>query len=392
VAEAVTMAQVVRLVALARALDPARYDLQFASARFDELVFAGTRFTRIPIHSLAPDVVARAVARGARIYDAKTLAAYADEDLRVLNAVRPALVVGDLRWSLAVAAPLARVPHAALINAYWSPFAVRDRFPLPDHPIVRLLGERMAAKYFPRALPGVFEWFARPLNDLRRRHGLSPVGDLPALLTHGDHTLFPDVPELVPTKAAPGHHRYLGPVPWSPPVPLPTWWNALDPGRPTAYATLGSSGRADLVPIVVAGLAAAGVQVLLSTAGQPVPASLPERVWAAPYLPGELAARRADFVVSNGGSTTGYQALTEGRPLIGVAFNLDQYLATDAIARAGAGLLLRAGSLDRARVEAAARRILVEPGFARAARALASTFARWDGPARFRDFVAETVG
>ena len=46
--------------------------------------------------------MARAVARGARIYGAKTLAAYVDEDRRVLDAIRPALVVGDLRWSLAV--------------------------------------------------------------------------------------------------------------------------------------------------------------------------------------------------------------------------------------------------------------------------------------------------
>ena len=48
VAEAVTLAQVVRLATLARGLDPARYEVHFASARFDELVFAGTAFSAGP--------------------------------------------------------------------------------------------------------------------------------------------------------------------------------------------------------------------------------------------------------------------------------------------------------------------------------------------------------
>ena len=57
VAEAVTLAQVVRLVTLARALDPARYDVHFASAAFDPLIFAGTAFTTHAIQSLPAAVV-----------------------------------------------------------------------------------------------------------------------------------------------------------------------------------------------------------------------------------------------------------------------------------------------------------------------------------------------
>ncbi len=75
VSEAVTLAQVVRLVALARALDPTRYEVHFASARFDELVFHGTGFVRHPIWSLSPEVVDRRVARGQRLYGMGTLAA-----------------------------------------------------------------------------------------------------------------------------------------------------------------------------------------------------------------------------------------------------------------------------------------------------------------------------
>lgn len=391
VAEAVTLAQVVRLAVLARGLDPARYDVHFASAAFDELVFRDLAVRRWPLTSLSPDTVARAVARGSRIYGARTLARYLEDDQRVLAEVRPDLIVGDLRWSLAVAAPKAGIPYAALINAYWSPYAVRDGFPLPDHPIVKLLGVKLAERHFPRAMPAVFSHFARPLNDLRRRHGLAPIGSLPDVLTYGDHTLYPDVPELVPTSGAPPSHVYLGPVLWSPDVPLPPWWSKLDPQRPTAYVTLGSSGRAQALSSVLEGLAAEGIQILLSTAGRPAPASLPPHTHVAPYLPGDVAARRAEFVVSNGGSTTGYQALAEGRPVLGVPFNLDQYLAMTAVARAGAGILVRGGSARAQPIAAAARRLLEDPTFAQSAAALARTFAAAPAPRRFEDFLATAV-
>jgi UDP:flavonoid glycosyltransferase YjiC (YdhE family) len=389
VVEAVSLSQVVRLAALARALDPSRYEVHFASARFDELIFAGTSFARHEIFSLPASVVDRLVARGRRPYDRRTLARYVREELALIDRVRPDVVVGDLRLSLAISAPLSGVPHACLINAYWSPHALRAGFPLPDHPIVRLLGVDLAAKHFHKALPFVFRHFARPVNQLRRAHGLPELGGLPEILTHGDYTLFADVPSLVPTGPLPPGQAFLGCIPWSPPVELPPWWRDLDPMRPTVYVTMGSSGAIDRLPVIVDAAASAGCQVLVATAGRVALTGAPPRVYVADYLPGHLAARRASVVVSNGGATTGYQALAEGRPVLGVPFNLDQYLATDAIARAGAGLLLRAGSLRKADVEAALARLLTEPPYAERARALQAELAKWDARARFEDVVGE---
>ena len=152
------------------------------------------------------------------------------------------------------------------------------------------------------------------MNVLRKRHGLSPVGSLPESLTHGDHTLFPDVPALVPTREPPG-------------ATSATWGrcsgrrrsaaglvDALDPGRPTIYVTLGSSGRTDRLPIVLEAIRALGLQAVVATAERIAldGARLPPHVHAAAFLPGDRAARRARLVISNGGSSTGYQALAEG--------------------------------------------------------------------------------
>jgi UDP:flavonoid glycosyltransferase YjiC (YdhE family) len=392
VSEAVTLAQVVRLATLARALEPAGFEVHFAAARFDEMIFAGTAFTRHQIHSLGPDTVAARVASGRRIYGLRTLARYVDEERALLRGLGPSLVVGDLRLSLSVSASLEKIPYASLINAYWSPHTLSQEFPLPDHPIVSLLGVRLAARYFPRARAAVFRHFARPVNALRARHGLAPLGSLPDVLTHGDHTLFPDIPALVPTRALPAHQRYLGPVLWSPRVPLPPWWGALDPRRPTIYVTLGSSGRIERLPLVVEVAAGLGYQVLVATAGRSHLRAVPRHVHVADYLPGDLAARRAALVVSNGGSTTGYQALAEGRPVLGIAANLDQYLAMTAIQDVGAGLLLRSGTLTRAPLAEALDRLVSEPAYVQAAVRLRDEFARWNAPAAFSAFVEEVTG
>ena len=393
VAENVTLAQVVRLVTLATSLDPRRYEVHFACSDFDPLIFRGTAFHRWPIRTIPRWFVDRAIESGRRLYDQGTLRRYVSEELELFRQVQPDLVVGDFRQSLAVSAPVAGVPYANLINAYWSPHAVRERFPLPDHPMVRLLGEDLAGRHFPRAMPWVFEHFARPLNDVRREHGLPSLGSLPEVLTAGDAVLFPDIPSLVPTHGLPSHQHYLGPVLWSPAVRLPEWWSSISRFKPTLYVTLGSSGKIDLLPTVISSLDDLPVNVLLSTAGRARVETAGSNVYSADYLPGHLAARRADLVISNGGSTTGYQALAEGTPVIGVAYNLDQYLSMQAIDRYGAGVTLRSGSLTAARIRAAVALVLADHRYTERAAEVGQELRGYDARTEFARIVEQmTVG
>jgi UDP:flavonoid glycosyltransferase YjiC (YdhE family) len=393
VSENVTLAQVVRLVTLARSLDPARYEVHFACSRFDDLCFAGTHFVRHPLYTIAEEELFQALEAGKRPYEEPTLMRYAEDELALFERVRPRLVVGDFRLSLAASAPLAGVPLATLINAYFSPFAVRDAWPVPDHPIVNLVGVKLAERYFPLAMPRVFEHFARPVNALRRHRGLARIGSLLEVLTFGDYTLYPDIPELTPTDRAPASHIFLGAVPWSPPVPPPAVWQRMSARRPAVYVTLGSSGNLRVLPQVLEGLAKLPIDVMLATAGRKLALErpLPDNVYAAEFVPGPLAARRAELVISNGGSSTGYQALAEGTPVVGIASNFDQYLAMHAIERRGAGLLLRASTLTAETVTAAVGQVLGDRSFREAAGRLAAAFARYDARERFGAFVARAL-
>ena len=115
--------------------------------------------------------------------------------------------------------------------------------------------------------------------------------------------------------------------------------------------------------------------------------ALPANVQAMAFVDGHAACARARVVIHNGGSSTGYQALAAGTPVLGIPSNLDQYLASERIDRQGAGLSLRAGTLTAARVRASLQRILSEPSFSAAAASLASVFRKSDASSRFHDFV-----
>jgi UDP:flavonoid glycosyltransferase YjiC (YdhE family) len=388
-AESVTMAQVVRLRALAGGLDEASYDVHFACSEFDPVAFAGTRFTRWPISSVDKRQALRNVERGERLYDAEALTHYVEEELELFRRVEPALVIGDFRLSLSVSARLAMIPYAALINAYWSPYLVRRSFPVPDHPIVNLIGAERAARYLPQALAIAFRRFVAPINSVREHYGLKPLEGLLEVLTDADFTLYPDIPELYPTQGLPPSHRFLGAVTWSPGGELPPTLGAT--GAPLIYATLGSSGNLSVIPALLSAVRDLPLELVLSTAGRVEPRDLPPNVSVASFVPGELAARAARFVITNGGSSTGYQALMEGRPVLGIPCNMDQYLAMAAIENASAGLSVRSGSASPKALRAAILRLLEAEELFAGARRLQSTFARWDSQRSFEQFLHEAL-
>jgi UDP:flavonoid glycosyltransferase YjiC (YdhE family) len=335
------------------------------------------------------------------LYEKSTLLRYIDAEIELIRRVDPALVIGDFRLSLPTSAELCGVPSAVLINAYWSPFARRERFPVPDHPIIKWLGEALTEQYFPQAIPRVFQHFANPVNAARKRHRLAPVGSLLEVLTHADYTLYPDDPWLTPlVEGAPESHRFLGPVSWQPELPEQTWsssatrlWQTAlrDPARPLVYVTLGSSGEIRLLPMILEALGRLPIIAIVATAGRVELANVPENVAAVPFVRGEEVARRASVVISNGGSTTGYQALAQGTPVIGLPSNFDQYLAMEAIVAAGAGVLLKARQATSNALETALVRVLADTEMRAAASRVAQRFASHDASATFRDFVAEVL-
>jgi UDP:flavonoid glycosyltransferase YjiC (YdhE family) len=396
VAEAATLAHVIRPLVLAKSLENTGCEVHFACAENDltegkAFIFRDTGFTRWEIYSQPSATFLKATATGTRVFDFPTLEKYAADELRLFEQVKPDLVVGDMRWSLTASAPAFGVPHVTIQNAYWSPYAALEKVPLPEYDSVRLMvkwfGERVATALTGFTQPLAFKYHMRPINQLRARYGLPPFDELLVAMNHGDYTLYADIPELMPVRQLAANQFYLGPIEWTPPIPLPAWWENLPEDRPLVYITLGSSGQTDVLPRILAALEQLPVTVMLATAGTLRLDAYPENVFAADYLPGDQAAQRASLVIGNGGSGLIYQAMAAGVPILGIPSNLDQLLAMAHVEKSGCGVQLRSGSASVADVTRAIEKLLGERTYQAAAQKMKECLDGWHAPSKFAEFV-----
>ena len=121
--------------------------------------------------------------------------------------------------------------------------------------MTRLVGLALAKALFPVARPFAFVLHSVPMNRVRRAYQLRPLGwDVRRVYCDGDLTLYADLPELIPISGNPPTHRYIGPVVWSPSVESPACWHEAISGPPPTYVSLRSSGRAQLLPMVIEAL------------------------------------------------------------------------------------------------------------------------------------------
>jgi UDP:flavonoid glycosyltransferase YjiC (YdhE family) len=241
VAEAVTLAHVGRPLALARTLDRQRYEVHFACAPGYEQFFS-TPLRHWPLTSISSARFLAALAAGKPVYDARTLHQYVLDDMRLLQAVRPDVVIGDFRLSLSVSARLAEVPYVALANAYWSPY-VHQHYQVP--------ARRCRACCRLRWRTGCSGWCGRWRLPCTAGRSTACGGRIDAVaglrFAAHLHRCRPRAvcryPGNVPGARPAATHSYLGPVTWSPPMDPPSWWDALPGGRDLIYVTLGSSGQ-----------------------------------------------------------------------------------------------------------------------------------------------------
>jgi UDP:flavonoid glycosyltransferase YjiC (YdhE family) len=384
-AEAVTLAHVARCLVLADALH-SKHDVSLAVASTAQRHVPENRFRLIPLESIPGERFVEALRRGQPVYDEATLRRYVEDDLRLIDEVRPDVVVGDFRLSLSVSARVRGVPYVGITNAYWSPW-YRRAAPLPVLPWTGVVPLAVARPVFALGCRPIMASHSRPLNRVRSRYGLPPLGtDLRRVYSDADHVAYADVPELHPTPDRPVTHQYLGPILWSPPVTPPAWWGEAQ-SETSAYVTMGSSGDPGLLGVIVKALDELGVTARVATAGAAFTPPPRTRARIAAYLPGIEAARRADFVVCNGGSLTVQQALSAGKPVLGIASNMDQFLNMQPIVEAGAGIVVRADRASRSTVLRAAARLLHETGARTQAHRLSGVLARYSAANRFAGMI-----
>jgi UDP:flavonoid glycosyltransferase YjiC (YdhE family) len=119
-----------------------------------------------------------------------------------------------------------------------------------------------------------------------------------------------------------------------------------------------------MLQVVLDALSDLDVTVVAATAGHGRISRQPANAYLADFLPGTAAAARAALVICNGGSPTTYQALASGVPVLALASNnMDQHLNMAAVAKANAGVVLRARGVTKEGVRATAAAMLGNPWY-----------------------------
>lgn len=368
-AEGATLAHVARPHVLAQALNPAEFEVAFVRPSGFGWLTQGAAYRVLDLACQSPAVFARRLELGLPLYDLATLMRYVEEDLALMDAERPDMVVGDFRLSLGVSARLREIPYATLCDAYWSPECASEP-PLPVLPFTPFLPLRLSEFLFRRVVGMAFHLHARPIERLRARHGLPSLGhDLRRCYTDADLRLFANHPALFPEVKTGPQAGFIGPVAWSP-EDNPKL-DDLDRREAPIYVTMGSSGDIRVLAHLLPVLEETGLPILLATAGRTLPSGLRLRnTEVHAFLPGDQVCRHARLVVCNGGSPTTNQALAHGVPVLGIAHNMDQFLNMRAIERFGAGLLVRADRVSASALRQAVQALLTTRSFKAQADAL----------------------
>jgi MGT family glycosyltransferase len=303
-------------------------------------------------------------------------------DLQAIDAIRPDLVVGDLRWSLSTSARARSVPYVSVTNACWT-----DKFAhvveLPEgHLMGKIMGRKLAERAFPKFTKTMMKYGALGYTEVRRQHGLKPVETMYEAI-EGDITLLADLPEFMPVvRDTPPSFRYTGPLLWDANIGLPHWFSKVQKGKPTIYFTMGSTGDTRFFQEAVRVFGNTEYQILITTGGLAEIPNPPPNVFIAKYAPGEALMALSDVVVSHGGNGTIYQALSCGVPVVGFPTIFDQEVNMRRVAALGAGIQMSNLRYDGDSLGRAVDTVLGDRGYRDRCRALAARISRYDGRRR----------
>jgi UDP:flavonoid glycosyltransferase YjiC (YdhE family) len=267
-------------------------------------------------------------------------------ELQLLDDVKPLAAVVDFRPTMYISARVRRVPLIALVGGCWlyqyaaTPYRAFRTY--PHYPLVRrLLGVRGADACLPALQRLAMRYKTQPFARACRRHGIAPK-HTPWELLVGDYNLILDSDLLSPTKDLPAHVKKVGPIFWSPTLPLPAWVATLDRSRPVVYVTMGSTAHPALFRRLLSIFQEMAVTVVMTTGGQITleAEAIPANVRVETYLPGEQIMALADVVIHHGGAGTVYQTIAAGKPSIAVATHFEQEMIAARLDEQGAGIFL----------------------------------------------------
>jgi zeaxanthin glucosyltransferase len=244
----------------------------------------------------------------------------------------------------------------------------------------------------------IFSDVLRTINRQRRAWALPPARDVDALFSRlAQVAQLPAALDL-PGRRLPPYVHHTGP--WTDaaaraPVDFP--WSRLDPGRPIAYASMGTLQNGVLRTFRVIAEACVGLnlQLVISLGGGQDPAlleNLPGDPVVVGYAPQLELVERSALTISHGGLNTALESLAWGVPMVVLPVAYDQPGVGARVEWSGVGRSIPVGRLTVDRLRDAVRTVLGNPAYRERASQLQTSIDAADGLNRAADLIERAFG
>lgn len=375
-AHSVSFAHLTRSLKCIECIDCNQYEIYLAtSSNFDKFI-PKENVRSIEINCIDPILFSTIVDKAAPIYSYEKYSEHIDEDLKIIDQIKPDMVFGDFRHSLSVSCRIKKIKYINITNAYWSP-RIKLRLPIPEAPIIRLLGLDFYKVFFDYFTP-FFTKFNLFLMAVKLRHLTKLAGlkffDYRDIINDGDVTLFCETPQMVPLKMLASNEFFIGPVTWTSESQLPDWWEKLDENKSKVFISLGSSGNLSILPLLISTISKMDWQVIVALSGRSVKIDIHKNLFVADYLPLEKILNVSSIVICNGGSPMTHLAFSYGKPVVGIVSNNDQLLNMIHVENRKAGVMLRYWNLTETSILEAFNKVINQEIFTNSAKAIQNEF------------------
>ena len=292
-----SFAHTIRPLVVGRALRARGYPVEFAGVGPHTARIAAEGFQVYAVETMPQSRMDKYVSRSDYgYYNAEWIDRCVQAERALIQQLRPALALADMRPTLPLTASLEGVDIALIEAAYNQ----------PDYP-------------FPIRLPTAFSSGTELFDEYARNH-------VSTFKPHHTLYLVADVPQFHPPgEQTPSHYCYVGPLIESPPPRPIAALDDWDDQLPLVYFNCGSTGAyPGFLDEALRRMANKPYRVLVTTAGRwsgPIEAS---NIRVVDFVPAAWVLARAALFVGIGGIGSIYHALRQGVPVIGASEHLDQ--------------------------------------------------------------------
>ena len=343
-----------------------------------------------PLYTIDGNLFYNRVNQGNFFYKVEELKKYVAEELALIKEINPDLIVSDFRLTTSISSHLTNKPLLNLSNSYWSP-SYTCPFPAPEAGIFNLLPHRTTEFIFNLIRPFAFKFFGKELNQTRKFYGLKLKHDFREHYTDGNFTAYMDLPHFVSIKNLPKNHFYLGPVIWSPKMEGKKLKLKDDNN---IYISMGSSGNKSVLPIVIHSALKNKFNLVLSGVTSSEKSELlnqiPEltgRSIIEPLLNAEEILPYCKLTICHGGSSTVYQSVENGVPVLCLPKNPDQGLVSLAVSQKNIGRTISHKNINFLTLDAMIKECTLNDVIHQSTKKMQSEIRQWDTKLHWMQFL-----